>query len=219
MNAETAVAGVGMAVVLSATVACGAAGALGQAQTVNPAGADKGGLASTLDEPLAVGGEVRPTFRSTMAGAAAPPTHFVSARPDVLEVRDGLLVGRSPGMSAVLVAMDDSTVLDFVHVWVRSADRLEVHSIDMAGGDLGPITEPVELVPGDSLRLVPHAYAASEQLAGVATSGWTVEPPIAVVLREGLPNRVRIVARTPGSADVKVTMLGATSHLKLTVVQ
>jgi hypothetical protein len=39
------------------------------------------------------------------------------------------------------------------------------------------------------------------------------------VLKEGMPNRVRLVARTPGTATVKVTMLGQTSTLSLKVMQ
>jgi hypothetical protein len=93
-----------------------------------------------------------------------------------------------------------------------------VHGIDAAGTDLGPLTEPIDLVVGERLRLVPHPYAGAEQLAGVATPKWTVEPPIAVVLREGLPNRVTLLARTPGTADVRVSMAGVTSHLQLEVV-
>lgn len=197
----------------------GCAGGMGQVSTGTSGAADKGSLASSLDAPLAVGGAVRPTFRVELRGSAAPPIHLLSARPDVVEIRDGLLVGRTPGVSAVLVAMENNTVLDFMHVWVKPADRIEVHGIDASGGDLGPLTEPIELLPGDALRLVPHAYDGPDRLAGVGTSTWVVDPPIALVLREGMPNRVRLVARTAGSADVKVTMLGATSHLKIKVIQ
>jgi hypothetical protein len=180
--------------------------------------ADKGSLQSELDAPLAVGGEVRPAFELNVAGSTAPPTHFVSARPDVILVRDGVLVGQSPGVSAVLVAMPDETVVDFLHVWVERADRVEVHGIDGSGADLGPLTEPLDLVAGERMRLVPHAYAAGAQLAGVATAKWAVDPPIAVVLREGLPNRVTLLARTAGTADVRVAMAGVTSHLQLKVI-
>lgn len=198
----------------------GCSGAMGQVAPATAADtADKGSLASTLNAPLAVGGEVRPALRFDFQGSAAPPTHLISARPDVLAIKDGLLVGRAPGMSAVLVALDGDTVVDFLHVWVKAADRIEVHGIDAGGSDLGPLTEPIELVVNDTVRLVPHAYGGSERLIGVATSSFVVEPPIAMVLREGLPNRVRLVARTPGSAQVKVTMLGTTSTLALKVIQ
>jgi hypothetical protein len=197
---------------------CGGMGAMGQAGTHAAGAADKGALASALDAPLAVGGEVRPALRVELPGSAAPSLRLLSARPEILEVKDGLLAGRSPGMSAVLVAMDGDVVLDFVHIWVKATDRVAVHGLDGAGGDLGPLTEPLELVVGEGTRLVPHPYAGSERLIGVATSTWVVDPPIAIVLREGLPNRVRLVARAPGKAEVRVTMLGATHKLALQVV-
>jgi hypothetical protein len=181
--------------------------------------ADEGGLASALDAPLAVGGEVRPAIHYDTRGSAGLATHLLSPRTDVVDVRDGLLLGKAPGTAAVLVALDGDVVVDFVHVTVRPADRVEVHGIDAAGNDLGDLTERVELVVGDETRLVPHGYAGAQALAGVATSTWTVEPPIAVVLREGLPNRVRLVARQPGSAKVTVTMLGKTCSLPLEVVR
>lgn len=201
-----------------AAVGCGY-GAMQQSRTVSEGAADKGGLASSLDAPLAVGGEVRPSVKIEVPGSAPPATHLISARPDIVDVRQGLLVGKSPGMSAVLVTTDGDTVLDFFHVTVRAADRLEVHGIDASGADLGPLTEPVELMAGDGMRLVPHGYAGDQRLVGVGTSTWTVEPPIAVTLREGLPNRVRLVARAAGNATVKVTMLGATTTLDLKVTQ
>jgi hypothetical protein len=203
---------------LVAALCSGCMGAAGQVSVQTGGAADKGGLASGLDAPLAVGGEVRPALHVDVPGLAGPPTHFISARPDVIGVRDGLLVGRAPGMSAVLVAVGGDTVVDLLHVWVKPADRLEVHGIDAGGGDVGPLSEPIELLVNDSTRLVPHPYSGADRLIGVGTSTWVVEPPIAIVLREGLPNRVRLVARTPGEAHVKVTMLGATSLLTLKVV-
>jgi hypothetical protein len=205
-----------LALLVPLTAGCGSA--VGQVSTYATGAVDKGSLSSALDAPLAVGGDVRPALHFDLRGSAAPSTHLLSARPDVVEVRNGLLVGKSPGMSAVLVAMDGDVVVDFLHVWVKAADHIEVHGIDTASGDMGAVSEPIELVVGDGMHFSPHAYAGSEQLIGVGASSWVVDPPIAVVLREGLPNRVHLVAKTPGTADVKVTMLGATTHLTVKVI-
>jgi hypothetical protein len=191
---------------------------MGQLRTHARGAADKGSLWSSLDAPLAVGGEVRPAFEVNVVGSTAPPTHFVSARPDVIVVRDGVLVGQSPGLAAVLIATPDETVVDFLHVWVERANRIDVHGIDGSGTDLGPLTAAIDMVVGERMRLVPHPYAGAEQLAGVAPALWTVDPPVAVVLRDGLPNRVTLLARTPGTADVKIAMAGATTHLQLKVI-
>jgi hypothetical protein len=206
------------ALVALAGLLAGCGGGMGQMTTVARGAADKGGLGSALDAPLAVGAEVRPEFKFSIAGAAAPTTHLLTARPDMLAVKDGLLVGVKPGVVAVLVATEGDTVIDFLHVSVRAPDRLALHGIDQGGVDLGPLTERLELVSGESMRLVPHVYAGPERLVGVATSTWTVEPPIAAVLKEGLPNRIRLVARSPGEATVTVNMLGKSSTLKLRVV-
>jgi hypothetical protein len=205
-------------VAVAGIAGCGAGG-MGQVRTNDAGATDKGALTSALDAPIAVGAEVKPAFTYEVPGSTAPPTHFVSARTDIVDVREGLLVGKAPGMTAVLLALDKSeTVVDFFHVWVRAADRLVVHGIDAGGHDLGAMSEPVELMVGDGMRFVPHPYAGSERLVGVGTSTWTVEPPIAIVLREGMPNRVRLVARQPGTATVNVSMLGAKSTLRLKVV-
>jgi hypothetical protein len=206
--------------ILTAMTVVACSGGMSQMRPIATGATDKGALTSALDAPIAVGGEVKPAFEYEIPGSTAPPAHLISARSDLIEVRQGLLVGKAPGMTAVLVALDGSeTVVDFFHVWVRAADRLVVHGIDAAGNDLGALSEPVELVVGDGMRFVPHPYAGSDRLTGVATSTWTVEPPIAIVLREGLPNRVRLVARQPGSATVNVSMLGAKATLRLQVVQ
>jgi hypothetical protein len=206
----------GSFVVITST-GCATGGGMGQVTTAHDS-ADRGGLASSLDAPLAVGAEVRPALKFELPGSAAPSVQLVSPRSDVLEVQGGLLVGKSAGLAPVLVAVDGGTVIDFVHVTVRQAERIEVHGFDAAGVDVGPLSEVVELVAGDGIRLSPRPYAGTERLAGVATSTWVVDPPIALVLREGLPNRVRLVARQPGTATVKVTMLGVTSSIELRVV-
>lgn len=202
---------------LIAASSCGR-GAMGQAALQDQAGADKGGLLSSLNAPLAVGGSVRPALRLELHGSTPPTTHYISARPEIISVRDGLLEGRAPGMTALLIANEQNVVLDFIHVWVKPVNRVEMHRIDSDGSDMGEISEPVEMVVGDSVRFVPRPYNGSEALTGVATSSWTIDPPIATVLREGLPNRCRIVARQAGNATLKVSMLGSAGSVQVKVV-
>lgn len=204
-----------VSLLLVSTAGCG--GAMGQVSSQDKGASDKGGILSSLDAPLAVGGTVRPSLRVEVQGSTPPPVHLVSARPDIVDVVNGNLVGRRAGMAAVLVATD-AEVLDFVHVWVTPMERVEVHILEPNGSEGGVVMEPVEMVIGESIRLVPHAYSANEALVGVQTSSWTVEPPIAQVLREGLPGRVRLVARTAGIAKVRVAMLDKSSTIDLKVL-
>ncbi len=196
---------------------CGA-GAMGQATIRSDAATDKGGLLSSLNAPLAVGATSRPNLKVEIKGSTGLATRLVSVRPDILTVRDGTLEGRAPGVSALLITDDKQVVLDFIHVWVKPANRIELHRLDAEGSDVGEVTEPIEMLVGDAVRLIPRPYAGSEALSGVATSSWSVEPLVATVLREGLPNRCRIVARSPGSATLKVTMLNATASIPLKVL-
>jgi hypothetical protein len=201
---------------LAGTLGCG--GAMGQSAIQDGGATDKGGLLSSLQAPIAVGGSVRPALRLELHGSTPPSTHYISTRPGIIAVRDGVLEGRAPGMSAVLVANDQNVVLDFIHVWVKAANRLEVHRIDVDGADMGEVSEPVEMIVGESVRFVPKPYAGAELLTGVATSSWTVEPPIATVLREGLPGRCRILARNPGTATMKVSLLGSVASVQVKVM-
>jgi len=201
-------------VVLAAS-SCG--GAMGQA-VIHDRGADKGGLLSSLNAPLAVGASVRPALQLELHGSTPPSTHYISARPEIIAVRDGLLDGRAPGMTALLIANEQNVVLDFIHVWVKPANRLEMHRIDSDGSDMGEVSEPVEMVVGESVRFMPRPYNGSEALAGVATSSWSIEPPIATVLREGLPNRCRILARQAGTATLKVALLGSVASVQVKVM-
>ena len=207
-----------LASLLTSLTGCGG-GALGQMDVGGPRpGADTGGLASALSAPIALGADVRPDLRFDVKGSVAMSTHLVSAREDILGVKNGLLHGSHEGTAPVLVALDSGTVVDFVHVTVKRASRIEVHAIDATGGDSGALTEPIDIALGESVHLVPFPYAEDQRLVGVSTATWTVEPPIATVLREGLPNRVRLLARKPGQATVKVAMLGGTSTLSLEVL-
>ena len=196
---------------------CGG-GAIGQSSLVAQPHSDKGGLLSSLDAPLAVGGTVRPEIRIDLKGSTPPPTHMISVRPDILSVDALGVTGRAPGLAALLVATDENVVIDFVHVWVKPADRIELHAIDSSGMDVGELTESVDLAVGESLRIVPRAYAGSQVLSGATSTTWSIEPPIALALKEGLPQRRRILARTPGSTTIRVSALGATKTLTLKVV-
>jgi hypothetical protein len=190
---------------------------MGQSSIQEGGAADKGGLLSSLQAPIAVGGSVRPALRLELHGSTPPSTHYVSTRPSIFAVRDGVLEGRAPGMAALLILNDQNVVLDFIHIFVKPANRIELHRIDVDGADMGDVSEPVEMIVGESVRFVPKPYAGSELLTGVATSSWTVDPPIATVLREGLPGRVRILARSAGTATLKVSLLGsvASVHVKV----
>ena len=137
--------------------------------------------------------------------------------PDVVDEEHGKLVGKAPGVAAVLISMDDGTVIDFNHLWVKKPTRLELHAIGADGSDLGERSGVMELLVGDDLRLLPRIYANTQRLMGRAAADWQITPPIATVLREGASDRRRLVALRPGKATLTITTLGLRSSLQLVV--
>jgi hypothetical protein len=192
---------------------------MGQTSMRPSSDTDKGGLLSSLDAPLALGGTARPAMRVELNGSQPPPTRLVSARPDVLSTDGTRITGRAQGMSAVLVTTEDGTVLDFVHVWVRRADRIELHVLGADGSDVGELTDPYELAVGESLRVLPRLYAGSQPLSGVSSVKWAIDERVASVLSEGVPQRCRVLARAPGTATLQVSMMGASASLPIRVVR
>ena len=194
---------------------CGGGGALAQGR-VGDADDPK---RSDLDAPLAVGSMYRPELKLELQGGGVPALVLDSPRSHIVSVRDGTLFARAPGLAAVLAKMPDGTVIDFLHVWVEAPTRITLHRFSVDFTDLGAVTAPVDLVVSESVILTPRIYANAQRLAGSAESSWQVEPPLLTVLRDGVPERRRLVARTPGRAKVTVSMLGRSTSIDVRVVQ
>ncbi len=196
---------------------CGT-GALAQSRTGDDCGpTDDSCIMAGLGAPLAVGASTRPAVQTQLRGSGTPSLALWSAAPDVITVDGGMITGHKRGVSAIVMAMDDGTAIDFVHVWVSEPDRIELHRLAIDGTDLGELRDTVELVAGESLRLAPRPYAGAQRLLGEGDSEWRVEPPLFDVLRDGASARRRLVARAPGQAKLSVTSLGVRTTLDLVV--
>ena len=205
-----------LAAALTMLPAC-AMGALGQSHTADDCAPDDAScIMRGLGAPLAVGATTSPTIATRLRGSGAPSLRLWSAAPSIMTVRDHTITGTGDGVSALLMATDDDVVIDFVHVWVKQATRLQLHRFDGDGRDLGEVRDRVELLRGESVRLAPRPYADAQALLGEGPAEWTVDPPIATVMREGALGRRRLVARLPGEAVVTVTSLG--QHTTMTLV-
>jgi hypothetical protein len=208
----------GLTLLLGACLLGCGAGALGQSRTGdNCSPTDQDCVMAGLGAPLAVGATTRPAVRTQLRGSGAPSLSLWSAAPDVIAVEDGRITGKRDGVSALVMSMDDGSAIDFVHVWVRAADRIELHRIATDGADLGEIDDTIELVAGESLRIAPEPYADAQRLLGAGPSEWRVEPALCDVLRDGAPARRRLVARSPGQATLTVSSLGVSAKLTLVV--
>ncbi|MCB9558818.1 MAG: hypothetical protein H6709_00905 [Kofleriaceae bacterium] len=214
-------AAVGVALAASA---CGRAGALGQATMFKECSpADAGCRRAAPAAPLAVGSRLRPDVQVDVAGSVMPVIALASSRPEVVDVVDGAMIARAPGMAAVVIATPDGTVIDFQHLWVADADRLVVERPSPLGGGAEEIVGPLELVAGESVLLSSTLLGGAQRLAGDGGATWTATAcdgcgEVVALLQDGVAGRRRVVARAPGTARVTVTASGVTATVDVAVV-
>ncbi len=200
-----------------ATSACGH-GALGQATFADGCGPEGASCARRgFEAPIAVGATLRPEVRLDLQGAGTPAAHYQSVAADVLRAERGLLEGRAAGVSAVLLVTDSGTVLDFFHVWVKRPTHLRLFLRSTVGAAEEELTDRVELLAGESVRLSASLFGDGQALAGDAEQQWTLDEPIAAVLYEGTSGRRRIVAREPGRGTLRVRSLDQTAFVDVVV--
>ena len=107
-------------------------------------------------------------------------------------------------------------VIDFFHVFVAAADRVEIQRLAGVGSGVD-LDHGLELLVGDELVLGARAYRGPQRLAGSALMGWSSDTDAVTVLLDGDHDRRRIVARNPGKALVEVETMGLISTLEITV--
>jgi len=191
--------------------ACGGVGAFGQATMFK----EKPGPGG--DAPLAVGARLRPTVSVDVAGSVMPIVALSSTREDVVAIEDGALVAKTPGMSSVLIATADGTVIDFQHVWVAAPTAIVIEQ--ERADDREELVGPLELVAGDQVMLSAALFGGAQRLTGEGALDWTVEGDGAIaLLRDGATGRRRLVARKPGAAQVTVATLGLHTRFDVEVV-
>lgn len=170
-----------------------------------------------FDAPVAIGATVRPDFQMKIQGSAGAGYRFVSASPNVLEVDDGDVIGRSPGMSALMLVSDGETVVDFIHVWVKAPTKVRL-AATVPGRDKASVTSgPIELLVGDSIFVSAVLSADGQRLIGAAPGEWEADEAVLSVLREGNEDRRRVVALRPGKTELSVTTLGLAASIDIVV--
>lgn len=206
-----------MVPVLSFACACGH-GAMGQAVFSSGCRAEDSACdKKTFDAPIAVGASVEPEVRLDLRGSGAPAAHFAAVGDEVISAERGLLRGKKPGVAAVLLRTDTGTVLDFFHVWVKSPTHLKLFELTGADVQPEPITTPLELLEGESVRLAASLFGDGQPLAGRAEQAWSTDNAVIAVLGEGRPDRRRIVAVAPGRATLRIRSLDQTTFVDVIV--
>jgi hypothetical protein len=174
--------------------------------------------AKPLTAPLAVGGSLQPKVDIDLQGTASPTIELISARPDVATAADGKIVGRSPGVTAILITTKEGTVLDFHHLWVEQATRMTLHRQDDQARDLGEVLDGIDFLEGESIYVTPRVYFKSQELAGTVPGTWTIDPPVALLLKQGLADGRRLFAAKPGEATLTVSIPGVSVRVPIRVL-
>lgn len=107
-------------------------------------------------------------------------------------------------MSATLVTTKEGQVLDFYHLWLERASRATLHRLYDDGRDMGEVRREMDLMLGESVVLTPRVYYRAQELAGMSDGQWSVDPPVASVLGQGIAERRRLVGTAPGKAILTV---------------
>jgi hypothetical protein len=165
--------------------------------------------------PLAIGSTFHPDVSAEISGSAVPNLLLTSADPSVLAVEGGALVAKAPGASAVIIATEDGTVVDFQHLWVApvTAVTLARRDGDRIGGAIG-------LAVGEDVTLVPALWNHAQRLSGDPDATWTTSADgVVSVLRDGSSDRRRLRARAPGNVTITVALGGVSTSVAVEVVQ
>jgi hypothetical protein len=195
---------------------CGA-GAFRQAVTSDRCKVGDDGCVRALDAPIAVGAEATPDVHARIDGSGTPSLHLETAAPSILDVREGRVVGRAEGMSALLFVADGGTVIDLLHVWVKKPTALELDATLPGRAPSGRIDGRIDVFVGEELRVSARPVADGQRLAGEAETAWKIEPPLLTLLREGADDGRRLVAEAPGQAVLSVTSLGLERQIPIVV--
>ncbi|MEZ4228760.1 MAG: hypothetical protein R3B89_06330 [Polyangiaceae bacterium] len=200
MRPHTFVGAGALYALLALVTGCGT-GAMGQSQFAERHADGAHGL----NAPLAQGASLEPEVNLQLPGSAAPTLELLSARGDVAQVQDGRIVGTGPGVTAILVTDKAGTVLDFYHLWVEKPTRASLHRVE-TGKDLGEVEGGIDLLVGESVEVEPKVYYETQELAGRISAEWNVEPAIATPMRIGAHGGRRLLATTPGEAQLQVKL-------------
>jgi hypothetical protein len=166
--------------------------------------------------PLAVGAVFRPTIDAQLAGTTTPTLRLASADAGIIEVANGALIGRAPGVAAVLMDVDNGVVFDFMHIWVAQPTHVTIER------DTGErVAEQLDLVAGEEVKLHPAVWHDGQRLEGAASLAWTLhcdgECPVAL-MRDGSPHRRRLRAQRTGKATIVIAGLGIEERVGVEVM-
>ena len=172
-----------------------------------------------IDHPIAVGATLPVTVESELFAAAGPELTLSSGRPAVLTVAGQTITANAEGMAPLFIGIaDKDAVLDFIHVRAARADNLKFAIALADGTDLQELSTTIELVPNEYIWAEVAPFKGIAPLVGRMPLVWSSSSPAVTVLKTGASSRVRVIARSPGSAVITATALGLTTTFTIEVL-
>ncbi len=206
---------------LALGVGCGAdGGELGQGGVTGGCDSFASNCSLTgIDHPIAVGASLPVTVESALFAAAGPELTLSSGRPAVLSVAGQTLTANAEGLAPLFIGIaDKDAVLDFIHVRAARADNLKFTIALADGTDLQELSTSIELVPNEYIWAEVSPFKGIAPLVGRLPLVWSSSSPAVTVLKTGSSSRVRVIARSPGSAVITASALGLTATFSLEVL-
>lgn len=205
-----------MAVALGALAGCANDGALGQSQ-VSPSGEGESAPGG-FEAPVAVGGSQLVDVHVTLQGSTSPPLTLLSGNESIFTVEGQTLVGTGPGVASLLITTQEAIVLDFIHVWIQSATDLALQRRADDGALMGPMPSKIQLLADDEIHVSVSALSLTQPLLGAPSATWSADPEIVTLLDEGIPGRIRVVARKEGKTEVGCKAFGLETSFTVEVM-
>jgi len=206
------------------SVGCGGAGGRPEAVSVGvmPARPQCGALnqacvGQKLDAPIALGSTLELDVRYQIAGTSGPPTVLEAADPAVLVIDGSSLKAVGAGASAVLFLGPDKAVLDFLHLWVEPPTELRIMRYSSAGTLLGRVQSAVKLLVHDELLISVEPFAKGQPLIGSFKMESNVAGNSVAIVPDSVSGWHRVVARSPGPSQIKITALGLSTDWTIEV--
>jgi hypothetical protein len=161
-----------------------------------------------LDAPIALGSTLELDVRYQIAGSSGPPTVLETADPAVLTIEGSHLKAVGAGASAVLFIGPDKVVLDFLHLWVEPATELRILRYSSAGTLIGRVQNAVKLLVHDELLVSIEPFAKGQPLIGNFKLESNVAGNTVAIVPDSVSGFHRVVARSPGTSQIKLSALG-----------
>jgi hypothetical protein len=128
-----------------------------------------------LDGPLAAGARIPIWISPQVSGSTAVALDWEVVNGEIADVEEGRIVGRSPGVTAILARTPgDGVVIDFLHIWVDTPERISLHRVVENMTDQRELGDHIQVFPGEDLILRLQIAAGPRRLLGDAQEDWVL---------------------------------------------